>query len=117
MIRCTVTPSRTTEPLILSPNHPIRRGLYRHGANIARHWLAYILFSVSIAVLVCYPTVSLSRSSAATFPAKLPQHVWTSARPFVGDQSIPADVTVRQVWIHGDYMGALELDVLPDALE
>ena len=68
-------------------------------------------------MLVCYPTVSLSRSSAATFTAKLPQHVWTSARPFVGDQSIDADVTVRQVWIHGDYMGALELNVLPDALD
>jgi hypothetical protein len=74
-----------------------------------------MLFSVSIAVLVCYPTVSLSRSSAATFTTKLPRHIWTSARPFVGDQSVSADVTVRQVWIHGDYMGALELNVLSDA--
>jgi hypothetical protein len=68
-------------------------------------------------VLVCYPTVSLFRSPAATFTAKLPQHVWTSARPFVGDQYITADFTVRQVWIHGDYMGALELNVLLDALD
>jgi hypothetical protein len=68
-------------------------------------------------VLVCYPTVSLSWYSAATFTTKLPQHVWTSARPYVGDQSVDADVTVRQVWIHGDYMGALELNVLTDALD
>jgi hypothetical protein len=43
--------------------------------------------------------------------------VWTSARRYEGNQSIAADVEVRQVWVHGSYMRALEDHVLVEALD
>jgi len=106
---------RTTEPPVLSENHPIRRAFYNHGTFVARHWRALIVASVSVAVIVCYAFFNLYHSPAPGL-AKLPYHVFTSARPFIGDQNAQADVAIRQVWVHGSYMRALDAKVLQDAL-
>lgn len=53
-------------------------------------------------------------SSAAASLRNLPKHVWTSTTEIEGDW--PADVVVRQVWVHGDYMDAIELPVLRQAM-
>jgi len=42
--------------------------------------------------------------------------VWTSATEFEGNPSTRADVEMRQVWVHGDYMKALDRRVLREAL-
>jgi hypothetical protein len=89
---------------------------YRHGANSGRHWLAYILLSVVLAVLVCYPLFFLYEDPASGFN-KFPYHVWTSARRYHGNQSVQVDVEVRQIWIHGSYMKALQHDILSNALD
>jgi len=53
-------------------------------------------------------------SPAAASLRNLPKHVWTSTTEIEGER--PADVVVRQVWVHGDYMKAIELPVLREAM-
>ncbi|KAK5123065.1 hypothetical protein LTR85_003261 [Meristemomyces frigidus] len=74
-----------------------------------------MLISVAIAMGFSYPTLFLSDHPTAGFAA-YPHHVWTSARPFDGDEKL-IDVEMRQVWIHGSYMHALDKDVLKSALD
>jgi hypothetical protein len=42
--------------------------------------------------------------------------VWTSARLYDGSHSTEPDIVIRQVWVHGDHMGALHKNVLLEAL-
>jgi hypothetical protein len=65
-------------------------------------------------VLLCYPAVFQTDSPAAASLRNLPKHVWTSTTELDGER--PADVVVRQVWVHGDYMKAIELPVLREAM-
>ena len=104
----------TTQPPRLSANHPIRRAFYRHGKTTAQHWLVAMLVSVAIAMAFSYPTILLSENPTAGFAA-YPRHVWTTAKPYHGDLA-QTDVEMRQVWVHGSYMKALEKDVLKSGL-
>jgi hypothetical protein len=65
-------------------------------------------------VLLCYQAVFQTDSPAAASLRNLPKHVWTSTTAIEGER--PADVVVRQVWVHGDYMKAIELPVLREAM-
>ncbi|KAJ4367315.1 hypothetical protein N0V83_006896 [Neocucurbitaria cava] len=103
----------TTEPPRLSTSHPIRRAFQAHGTATARHWLLSIVLTIVISVLLCYQAVFQTDSSAAAGLRNLPKHVWTSTTEIEGDR--PADVVVRQVWVHGDYMNAIDLRVLREA--
>ncbi|KAK5701355.1 hypothetical protein LTR17_022685, partial [Elasticomyces elasticus] len=104
----------TSQPPRLSANHPIRRAFYRHGKLTAQHWLVAMLISVAVAMGFSFPTIFLAENPTAGFAA-YPHHVWTSAKPYVGDP-VHIDVEMRQVWVHGNYMGALEKDVLQSGL-
>lgn len=66
-------------------------------------------------MLLCYPAVFQTDSPAAAGLRNLPKHVWTSTTEV--DDEGPADVEVRQVWVHGDYMRAIDLRVLREALD
>ncbi|TKA77466.1 hypothetical protein B0A49_02349 [Cryomyces minteri] len=105
----------TTEPPSLSSNHPIRKAFYRHGAATARHWLLSMLISVAVGVVLCYPVVFLYEDPTAGY-SNLPHHVSTSASLFNGRQDSNPDVEMRQLWIHGSYMKALDQRVLQQAL-
>lgn len=104
----------STQPPRLSFDHPIRRAFYRHGKVTAQHWLVAMLVSVAIAMGFSYPTIFLSENPTAGFAA-YPSHVWTTAKP-LDDNHSAVDVELRQVWIHGSYMSALDKDVLKSAL-
>ncbi|KAF2030114.1 hypothetical protein EK21DRAFT_100685 [Setomelanomma holmii] len=104
----------TTEPPRLEPSHPIRRAFQAYGTATARHWLLSIVLTIIISVLLCYPAVFQIDSPAAASLRNLPEHVWTSTTAIEGER--PADVVVRQVWVHGDYMKAIELPVLREAM-
>lgn len=108
--------NRTADPPVLTQNHPIRKALSSHGTFVARHWLAWILTSVAIAVLICYPAFFLYENPTTGF-SKLPSHVWASARLFGGTTDTQPDVEIRQLWVHGDYMKALDHNVLKEALD
>ncbi len=111
--RLLIHPVSTTEPPRLSTSHPIRRAFQAHGTATARHWLLSIVLTITISVLLCYQAVFQADSSAAAALRNLPKHVWTSTTQVEGDR--PADVVVRQVWVHGDYMNAIALPVLREA--
>ncbi|KAF1946129.1 hypothetical protein EJ02DRAFT_500265 [Clathrospora elynae] len=104
----------TTEPPRLSTSHPIRRAFQAHGSATARHWLLSIVLTITISVLFCYQAIFQADSSAAAGLRNLPKHVWTSMTEIDGER--PADVVVRQVWVHGDYMNAIDLPVLRQAM-
>jgi hypothetical protein len=104
----------TTEPPRLSPSHPIRRAFQAHGTATARHWLLSLVLTITISVLLCYQAVFQTDSPAAASLRNLPKHVWTSTTEIEGERA--ADVVVRQVWVHGDYMKAIELPVLREAM-
>lgn len=106
---------RTTEPPKLSPSHPIRRVFQAHGTATAQHWLLSLVVTISVSVLLCYPAVFQINSPAAAGLRNLPKHVWTSTTEIEGERSV--DVVVRQVWVHGDYMSALNQTVLHKALD
>ncbi|KAF2632249.1 hypothetical protein BU25DRAFT_384031 [Macroventuria anomochaeta] len=105
----------TTEPPKLSPSHPIRRAFQAHGTATAQHWLLSLVLTISISVLLCYPAVFQTNSPAGAGLRNLPKHVWTSTTEVEGER--PADVVVRQVWVHGDYMSAVNQSVLRKALD
>jgi hypothetical protein len=104
----------TTEEPRLSPSHPLRRVFQAHGTATARHWLLSILLTILISVLLCYPALFQIDSPAAAGLRNLPKHAWTSTSEVTGDRQ--PDVAVRQVWVHGDYMKALDQRVLQQAL-
>ncbi|KAF2832957.1 hypothetical protein CC86DRAFT_337986 [Ophiobolus disseminans] len=104
----------TTEPPRLSPSHPLRRAFQAHGTATARHWLLSLVLTITISVLLCYQAVFQTDSPVAASLRNLPKHVWTSTTQIEGER--PADVVVRQVWVHGDYMKAIELPVLREAM-
>ena len=104
----------TSQPPRLSASHPVRRAFYRHGKTTAQHWLVAMLVSVAVAMAASYPTVFLRDGSTTGFTA-YPHHVWASAKSFDGDPA-RTDVEMRQIWIYGDHMGALNKAVLKDAL-
>jgi hypothetical protein len=101
---------------VLSPHHPIRRAFFKHGTNVTKHWLVFLILSVALAVLFCYPAFFFYANPSAGF-SQLPHHEWMSVREYSGNQTVTADVVIRQAWIHGSYMHALEPSVLKDALE
>ncbi|KAK4634367.1 Sterol regulatory element-binding protein cleavage-activating protein [Fulvia fulva] len=104
----------TTQPPRLSAGHPIRRAFYRHGKTTATHWMVVMLFSVAIAMGFSYPTLFLSNNPTAGFSA-FPHHVWTTTKP-IDDGTATIDVEMRQVWVHGSYMHALDKEVLKRGL-
>jgi hypothetical protein len=104
----------TTEPPRLSTSHPLRRAFQAHGTATARHWLLSLVLTITISVLLCYQAVFQTDSPAAASLRNLPKHVWTSTTEIEGER--PADVVVRQVWVHGDYMRAIQLPVLREAM-
>ena len=96
-------------------NHAVRRTFYRHGKTTSQHWLITMLVSVAIAMGCSYPSVFLSNSSDAGLAAH-PRHFRTTAGQSRGD-STHVDVELRQVWIHGSFLKALDKEVLRFALD
>lgn len=105
----------TTDPPRLPSENPVRRAFYRHGTITARHWLLSMLVSVTIGVILTYPVVFMS-----DFPSNgisgLPHHVWTGSTSLESQHDKQPDVEMRQVWIHGTYMEALNKPTLKEAL-
>jgi hypothetical protein len=73
-----------------------------------------MLVSVAIAMGFSYPSIALQENASSGLSA-LAHQVWTTAKP-IEDGQLAVDVEMRQVWVHGSYMKALEKDVLKQAL-
>ncbi|KAF2221216.1 sterol-sensing domain of SREBP cleavage-activation-domain-containing protein [Elsinoe ampelina] len=104
----------TLDPPKFRHENPIRRAFYRHGALTARYWLPAMLASVTIGVILSYPTVFMP-----DFPSGanngLPHHIWTGSISFETRTEKQPDLEMRQVWLQGDYMQALNKSILRQA--
>lgn len=74
-----------------------------------------MLVSVGVGVVLIYPTVFLSDFPTAGFSG-LPHHVWASHKSFESPKDTAYEIEMRQIWIHGSYMRALDKPVLESAL-
>ncbi|GAB7361016.1 hypothetical protein MBLNU230_g1059t1 [Neophaeotheca triangularis] len=74
-----------------------------------------MLAAVAIGSALSYPTVFLAGDPTAGFTS-MPRHAWTTARSVEEQPTVQADVEMRQIWVHGSYMRALEKEVLQSAL-
>jgi hypothetical protein len=107
----------TTEAPVLDPNHPLRVAFTRFGRYAARHVVTTLLISVTVATILLYPIPFLFTNDFANGASNLPHHVWTAAQPLDYASSVEPDVIMRSIWVHGNYMGVLDRDVLLGALE
>jgi hypothetical protein len=74
-----------------------------------------MLVSVAIAMGFSYPSIFLAEHPAAGHAA-YPHQAWTTAKP-IENGNTTIDVELRQIWIHGSYMEALDKGVLHKALK
>ncbi|QIX01535.1 hypothetical protein AMS68_007052 [Peltaster fructicola] len=117
MIWYLLSPIRgTSDPPRLANDNLIRRAFYRHGMLTAQYWLAAMLISCGIAAALAYPTVFISGNPTAGFTSK-PHQVWAAARTVSENENLNVDIEMRQIWVHGTYMRALDKDVLQSALK
>ncbi|KAJ6787552.1 hypothetical protein PWT90_00635 [Aphanocladium album] len=107
----------TTEAPDLSPSNPVRASFTRYGNYVARHVILALLISGIVATILIFPIPYLFTDDFTNGASNLPHHVWTVARPLGRDAPIVPDVIMRSIWVHGDYMQALNKDLLSSALE
>ncbi|PSK55469.1 Sterol regulatory element-binding protein cleavage-activating protein [Elsinoe australis] len=73
-----------------------------------------MLASVAIGVIFSYPTVFMSDFPSGAIGG-LPHHVWTGSISFESRTEKQPDLEMRQVWLQGDYMQALNKSLLKHA--
>ncbi|KJX95407.1 sterol regulatory element-binding protein cleavage-activating protein [Zymoseptoria brevis] len=73
-----------------------------------------MLVAVAIAMAFSYPSVAF-HENASTGLSAIAHQVWTTAKPLEDGHSA-VDVEMRQIWIHGSFMNALDKSVLKQAL-
>lgn len=98
----------------MGPTNPIRATFENHGAKVARHPVLFIVLSVTVSVILSYPSAFLY-FNASPGPSSVTHHVWTSATPYNYPGAAP-DMGIRQAWVQGSYMEALTHDVLREGL-
>ncbi|KAL2760557.1 hypothetical protein ACRALDRAFT_2039174 [Sodiomyces alcalophilus JCM 7366] len=106
----------STEVPALAPSHPFRRACTRYGAYAARHVVASLLVSSAVAAILIYPFPFLFSTDFINGASNLPHHVWTLAQP-LDKPDVEPDVVMRSIWVHGNYMRALDRDILLGALQ
>jgi len=104
---------RSSNPATLHDNHYVRRAISHFGSIVARHSLVTIVVTVAIGVSLCVPVPFLYHQALST---NFPNHVWTSTESFANSEGLIPDVSIKQAWIYGGWMKALERETLLEAL-
>ncbi|KAJ4145706.1 hypothetical protein LMH87_004545 [Akanthomyces muscarius] len=107
----------TTEAPSLSPSNSVRVAFTRYGNYVAQHVIMALLISGIVATILIYPIPYLFTDDFTNGASNLPHHVWTVARPLGRDADVMPDIIMRSIWVHGDYMQALNNELLSSALE
>ncbi|KAM3545610.1 hypothetical protein ARSEF1564_001425 [Beauveria bassiana] len=107
----------TTEAPALSPSNPVRVAFTRYGNYVAQHVILALLISGIVATILIYPIPYLFTDDFTNGASNLPHHVWTVAQPLARDAAVLPDIIMRSIWVHGDYMQALDNHLLSAALE
>ncbi|KAG5995758.1 hypothetical protein E4U54_002780 [Claviceps lovelessii] len=107
----------TTEPPDLAPEHPLRNVFAKYGRYVACHVVTAVLISVTVATILIYPIPYLFTRDFVNGASYVPHHVWTGAQPITYDPAIEPDIVMKSIWIHSNYMEALNPDLLASALD
>jgi hypothetical protein len=107
---------RTSNLATSHDDHYIRRGISRLRTVVAQHSPTTIIVTVAIGVSLCVPALSLYHPAFSMNCPKPPSHVWTSAESFANSESLIPEISVKQAWIYGSWMKALERDTLLGAV-
>lgn len=75
-----------------------------------------MLVSSAVASILIYPFPFLYSTDFINGASNLPHHVWTLAQP-LDKSDVEPDVVMRSIWVHGNYMRALDHDILLGALQ
>lgn len=89
----------------------------RYARYTARHVVSTLLISGVVATIFSYPIPYLFTHDFTSGASIIPYHVWTVAQPLPRDVSTEPDIIMRSIWVHADYMQALNRDLLSSALE
>ncbi|RDA89899.1 hypothetical protein CP533_1372 [Ophiocordyceps camponoti-saundersi (nom. inval.)] len=106
----------TTEAPALPSSHPLYNAFARYGRYAARHVIATLLVSATVATVLIYPIPFLFTSDFVNGASNLPRHVWTAAQPLPYAISVEPDIIMRSIWVHASYMQALNTELLVSAL-
>jgi hypothetical protein len=104
---------RSSNPATLHDNHYIRRAISHFGSVVVRHSLVTIVVTVAIGVSLCVLFPFLYHQ---TWSTNFPSHVWTSTESFANSESLISDISIKQAWIYGGWMKALERETLLEAV-
>jgi hypothetical protein len=107
---------RTSNPATLHDDHYIRRSISYIGAIVTQHSLTTIIVTVAIGVSLCVPVPFLYHSVPPVNYLVPPNHVWTSAESFANAENLMPDISIKQAWIYGSWMKALERETLLEAV-
>jgi hypothetical protein len=83
---------------------------------VASNPASVILLSITINLITCFLSFLNHASGSVSGALALPGHMWTSTRVLDHELPSPPDFIVRQAWVHGRPMSALDPDVLKEAL-
>lgn len=107
--------SRTAEPPILPSSSPLHKLLAQYGATVARRPALFVAFSAAIATTFGYLFVLLFTLDPSLSALKPSSRVWSSNPVPEHGESMP-ELGIKQAWIFGNNMKALERDVLEETL-
>lgn len=93
----------------------IRRSLSRLGTVVAAHSLAVVAVAVAIGVSLGVAVPVLYRPVSVANHPRLPGRVWTSLHSLSSNSGWIPDISVKQAWIYGSWMKALERETLLEA--
>jgi hypothetical protein len=107
---------RSSNPATLHDDHYIRRSMSSLGAVVTRHSLTTIIITVAIGVSMCLPAPFLYHLTSSVNDPKPLSHAWTSLEPFANGENLTPNISIKQVWIYGSWMKALERETLLEAV-
>ncbi|KFZ08945.1 hypothetical protein V502_09049 [Pseudogymnoascus sp. VKM F-4520 (FW-2644)] len=109
--------AKTLKPPTLHDDHQLRRWMSHLGMVMARHALATIAVTVSIGAYLSLPVLHLHQPSFSSKYPNLSGHAWTSILPFPGGEGLIPDISIKQLWIQGSWIKALERETLLEAVD
>ena len=102
---------------MLPTSHPLRKAFAHHGRYVSQHVVTTLLMWSAVTVILIYPIPFLFTTDFTNGASNVPQHVWTVAQPLPYDAATEPDIIMRSIWVHADYMRALNPALLGKALE
>lgn len=102
---------------MLRHDHPLQRGMSRLGAGVARHALVTIAAVGAVGMYLSIRVLFLHQPTLSSKHAWLSPlgHAWTSLHPVRPGRDLIPDILIKQLFIYGGWMEAMERDTILEA--